>query len=379
MQHIAIINSRQALRPTGASGWLQATSDAIRTLATDSNCVFIASLDEMTYEMTLYQLAQAGVTIEIILTKNQMKKCAEDEESLNRYLASEFKLQTKRTRILIIEDDETQKSNSSHIRDKAILQRADMIIPISIRSKGFWEAELSGAAHRSTKVDQRFRVPYKKIQTTIKQNYENHQIDLDTAAYLENYLIHWTRTSNHPWPSEKRWEFYRDLSNAQTSYPRSAFFTLQRILSEKRIRGSARHMPNSTAMVSLTAASLFESVSLMKYRARYREMTIEPFAIAIPHEFAVSVGARRIKYCSTTEMKSFSREEKLFTHSNGRTKLSDSEKSKVAAWEKEQEWRVLGDIDLKSVWSEIVVLTESQTQADEIEKVFGLKTLTVFA
>ncbi len=369
MQRVAIINSRQALRPTGASEWLRATIAAIATLTNKNNYIFLSSLGEITYELTLNSLSRVGATVEVVVTVEQLKKYADDEESLERYLFDEFKLPSEHLRLLTVEVDESKKVNSQHLRDHEILFRADVIVPISIRPGGFWDTEISANSALSAKVDSRFKVPYQSNSTTIKERYDNRQLNPKTALRLDKCLVHWTRTTNHHWPGEKRWEFLDALAEAHNTYPRSALCTLQRILVEKRIRGSARHMPNSTAMVSLTSGSLTESVSLMKYRARYREMTIEPFAIALPLEAAKGLGASQVTYYTPPEMTLLSQKEKLFAHSTG---VSDTD------WKKEKEWRVLGDVDLTSVWNELLILTENEIQANKIKELFGLEALPVF-
>ncbi len=369
MQRVAIINSRQALRPTGASDWLRATIKAVETFAFEGNSAFLASLGEITYELTLFHLVKAGVEVEIILTTDQLKKYADSENELKRFLEFEFGLSPEKLRVVCIAGNQNVSENQAHVRDLEILKRANIVAPVSIRPRGFWDERLKNCGATRSKVDRRFGTSYKKAHTQVKQDYYNQAINLNAERLLEGHLIHWTRTSNHHWPGEKRRDFYQALSEARELYPRSAYATIEQILRQRLVRGSARHMFAGIAMVSATSASLTESVALMKYRTRYREMTFEPFAIAIPVDVAKKLGAAEAAYCSANNFARLSSEDKLYAHSSG---ASD------ANWAKEKEWRIRGDIDLKPIWNELIVLTENQEQADNIEESFGVKTLSVF-
>jgi hypothetical protein len=369
MQRIAIINSRQSLRPTGASAWVEATEHAITALTTQGDYVFLASLGEVTFELTLFHLSNAGAEVEIALTTNQLKEYARDEDSLKQYLVSEYRLSAERLRIIRIDSHAPTTMGSSHARDLELLSRADIITPISIRQGGFWSERLESSAALSAKVDSQFEVPYEKERTRIKQSFAGYNINPATARRLDGHLIHWSRTTNRPWPGETRYEYYRALNEAREIYPRSAYVTIQRILDERRVSSSARHLSERIAMVSLTSASLAESVGLMQYRARYREMTFEPYAIAIPVETARRLGARKVAYHTSGDFAKLSIEDKLFAHSRG---------ADGSNWAKEKEWRIRGDADLASVWRELVVLTETREQASRIDEKFGVETLTVF-
>jgi len=370
MQHVAIINSRQALRPTGRDEWIQATLRAVHTLRTESNYRFLASLGETTYELTLYEICRMKSHAEIVLTTGQLQALANSKETLRNILADEFNLSSERMSFRCLETRQESSKQAQHLRDAEILRRADIVVPVSIRPGGFWDTQLADSASLAGRIDNRFRVPYQKSHTRIKQSFVERRPLAATARRLENYLIHWTRTANGPWPGERRSEYYRAICDSEQAYPRSSLATLERILAEKRIRGSSRHMPQGAAMVSLTSASLAESIALMKYRARYREMTIEPYAIALPSGLAKQSGIRQVTYLAEQELSQLSDTERLFAHAVGAEKTD---------WKREKEWRADGDLDLSPVWSDLIVLTESDEQARRITKDYRLDAYATFA
>ncbi len=370
MQRVALINSRQALRPTGRDKWIQATLRAVDALSAESNYRFLASLGETTYELALYEICRTKSHIEIILTTGQLQAVANSEEDLRNILADEFNLPSERMSFTCVETGEESAKQAPHLRDAEVLRRADIVVPVSIRPGGFWDIQLADSASLSGKIDNRFRVPYQKSHTRIKQSFVERQPLTTTASRLENYLIHWTRATNGPWPGERRCEYYRAICDSEHTYPRSALATLERILTEKRIRGSSRHMPQGAAMVSLTSASLAESISLMKYRARYREMTIEPYAIALPSGIAEQSGIQQVTYLGTEELSQLSDAERLFAHAAGAERTD---------WKREKEWRSYGDLDLSPLWDDLIVLTENDEQAHRITKNYGLDAYAVFA
>jgi len=370
MQRVAILNSRQALRPTGSDSWALATLQAVNTLNTESDYTFLSSLGEASYELALSAISETDAAVEIILTHSQMKRFAESETELRGFLAKEFCLPAKRVSIVIAGDNREDTEHAPHIRDEALLKHADIVAPVSIRPGGFWERQLSTVSvTTATTIDNRFRVTYQKKHHKIKQSYVARKPDMTTARRLRGYVIHWTRATNHPWPGERRCDYYHAICAATDTYPRSALATLERILTEKRIRGSGRHMPQGEAMVGLTSATLEESIALMKYRARYREMTIEPYAVSLPLAVARQVGVRQVRYVAKDALATLTKDGQLFAHAVGGAGTD---------WQREKEWRMRGDLDLAPVWSELLVLTKTRSQARTITAKYGLETCSVF-
>ncbi len=369
MTLIALIHSRQPLRPTGASSWVKATLKAVESLIETPKIRFLCSLGCPAHELTLTALCHTGAHVEVMLHQEQAELYGKSQSKIEKYLAHQYNLPAAKLRLHVVKSGTNSADSAFQVRDLSILQKADRVYPISIRPGGFMDTNVGELLRESKKVNCEYQVPYVSTSTAIAKDYRSRTLNSDTETLLRNHYIHWTRAVNTPWPGETDAEFYRDIMNSGKNYVRSARDTLRRILSEKLIRGSTRHSPDNEIFTAFTSSGAAESVNMMRYRARYREMTCEPFGIAIPQSEADLIGARKVMYLSGDQMRKLPAGQRRFVHAEGA----------AGHWKSEHEWRAPGDVDLTGVESKIVVVVERESDREEFERDFGFKTLQLFS
>jgi hypothetical protein len=125
---------------------------------------------------------------------------------------------------------------------------------------------------------------------------------------------------------------------AKDQYCRSAAATLRRIVKEQVIRGSEWRVAGEQPVVSFTELSPIDSLSLMRWRARWARWSFEPYGIAVHREWATAQGARPVRYVTGKEWRALAPVEKPYSHRVGK---------EAGAWPAEREWRCLGDFSLR--------------------------------
>jgi hypothetical protein len=174
---------------------------------------------------------------------------------------------------------------------------------------------------------------------------------------------------HHPWPGEAASDFYQAIVDSGCHYPRSALETLIRILSEHTIRASKRHMPGNICAVSFSSLGLAEAVKLMRWRARYREMTFEPYGIGIKQTAAGKAGINKVYYGNPEMVAYLEPDERPYFQSLGL----------IGDWEKESEYRHLGSLDLRQFDpSDIMAIVKSRHEIEKVQRIFDGKVLALF-
>jgi hypothetical protein len=186
-------------------------------------------------------------------------------------------------------------------------------------------------------VDERYRTEYRKSCRIFNTDITGKNIDTNIDKRLENYLIHWTRASNEPWPGETKYEYYDSIIRAKDRYPRTALDTLIRILAEKQLRASGKNYRKGMTAVAFSELPPSKALKLMKWRARYCQMTFEPYGIAFDRIYCESKNIKPVLYRPSGEYGTISEADKPYFQSKG-TKGS---------WAPEKEWRHIGHFDFR--------------------------------
>ena len=244
-------------------------------------------------------------------------------------------------------------------RDRLIIESADIVYPVSLRRGSTLQALIKKNDNNAV-IDNSCRTEYEKSADSCLKRVETDKLNSELDNRLDDFIIHWTRTSNSPWPGETHYEYYEAIINSNNFYPRSALETLKRILTENTIRASIRHYRKGFPAVAFSELKPSEAAKLMKWRARYREMTFEPYGIAVRKSTGLELGVRPVIYGSSVEYKNLADSDKPYFQSVG----------KKGFWLPEKEWRHIGDFKLDRVSPgdlKFLVL-----QAGEIDNLDGL-------
>lgn len=354
-----ILNSRQALYPCGTDPWIVATARAIDDIA-QKKLTLLTSVGTPAWEIGLHLAQMKNVPMILLIS------CIHGED-LNQKLDScitDFRLDPNLVRVIGISSDGASKERLAlqAERDRRIIEMADVVYPVSIRTGGNLDTLLSDAIKGNKSIEYDFTAPWQsgKVGHLVPIKPEILEPGLDNN--LRDYIIHWTRAVHYPWPGETRHDFYNAIVQSGDSHPRSALKTLLRILTEMRLRSSPKHMRRGVQAVSFSSLPPSRAVELMRWRARYREMTFEAYGIAIRQSAAERVGVEKAIYGNPEMIAYLAEDEKPYFQSLGT----------IGDWEKEREFRHIGDMDLHAFdKSEICVITRLPSDIDKINTVFN--------
>ncbi len=356
MKNIAILNSRQNLRPVGSDLWIKNTKLAMRKLI-GQDALVLTSVGMKTWELIVYLAAKYKIKQHIFVPITR------DQKNIDviAYYTKQFRLEPKLTDYYFFEVEDLVKDNLffQKERDRLIVNDADIIYPISIRKDSTLKSSYSKIDLSQVVVDEQYTVKYVKNKNSYKYEIDKTKLNPKIDNLLENYLIHWTRATNDFWPGEKLYDYYQSITDLQSKYSHSAYDTLIRILSEKKIRALSRHYRKDISAVAFSELNPSEAIDLMKWRARYREMSFEPYGIAIRKKIADKIGIKKVIYGDSKKFNNLNDIDKPYFQSVG-TK---------GYWAPEKEWRHIGEIDLSKIKPEdLKVIVWKKDQIDSINK-----------
>lgn len=361
MPKAAVLNSRQSKRPLGSDGWTVNTLRAVR-YAAGKGYVILSGTGISTYEFVNYAAARFGCPLIITLPSS------DNPSRLMSEIITDFKLNPDKTGFYFIDRAKMTGKSGWLDRDESILSSADMLIPVSIRENGNLDRMISNSGKVKTIMDN-FKMQYVERTRVLKEDYSRLKVADWARDEKWNYIAHWCRTSNNPWPGETRYEYYHAIARSTGRYPRSAFDTLCRILSEKRLRASPRHLHKGMEAVAFSGLKPTDVVALMRWRPRFVNMNFEPYAIAVERDYAEEIGIRRVLYGSPEMFKILPDKDKPYFHSLG-------EKTE---WAVEREYRCCHDLALADISPDkIVTITKTESEIEVLKKYTDSKILPLF-
>lgn len=315
-----------------------------------------------------WEIITAAAVIENVSIKLFIPETGPENFKEARHSAiTEFELNDRAVEFepVLLQNANSRKKDIWQFRDTVVIGNADFLLPISVRPMGSMSGMLQEAVARNKQVINNFQVPYDDTSPKLSYSIDKQQIAESLKDLEQKFVFHWTRASNGPWPNEKKIDYYRAILNS-TEYPRNALDTLKRIIMGKIILGSSKNMPGETPTVSFTALAPINTVKLMKWRARYRQMTFEPYGIGIEMSTALSMGISEVQYFKAKSSKNSHSCPNWLTQSVG----------KVTDWRNEEEFRHLGNLDFRNVQADkLIAICHRRNEAIEVENKTGIKTI----
>ena len=341
-----ILNSAHNKYPVGADPWVSGTVEAVGCLA-EKGEPMLCSTDPVPWNLALFLAGRKTLDIGLIV------KACEDDRGYHEYglILDEYALDRKRTYPLFIgEISPGRPKKIWPLRDRYAIAAADAIYPVSIRPGGKLDTLLSGNG-LNPKVRSDFRIAWETPGKMPAYDFTDKPVN---PLPGRDWLVHWTRSSQGPWPGEKAWEFYRDLLDRPETYVRSARETLSRILREGVIRSTAWRLPDGVSAVSFTSLDPENAVPLMRWRKRFVRYSFEPYGIGIRKDVLAGLGAKPVRYTDGSSV--YEGRERLFAQSAGAR----------GDWRKEREWRFHGDVSIGDIPADdlIVIVPDGDTARD---------------
>ena len=377
MPYAVILKSRQSKTPVGGDPWVVSTRKAVLH-ALDRGHTIIGSLGLNTWELVTWIAGDCGGRVLVFVPfpyhKNIYDGTASavcNERTLTTTILKEFDLDPSRTR-LHYQDTPARtgtRKSSWPIRDKEIIERADIIYPISIRPGGSLEV-LIAQAGSSKKICKEFCTAYQRRKSRGALIPGDRTVDRTLSGGPWPYITHWTRAADGKWPGETAASYYRDITFSRDTYARSGLATLLRIIGEKRLRASNRHIRGKFPVVPFSAHPPAEAIKLMRWRKRFVRYNFEPYGIAIRKDFARSIGVRPVTYGIPEDFAGLDKLDRPFFQNRG---------VRGGDWEPENEWRHLGDLDLSEVPpNEFKIIVRSPAEKTCVESVANAEVVALF-
>ena len=340
MRYAAILLSRQSLRPTGLTPWVRQSVSAARWIK-DTGLGLVSSLGMQTWELITALASDLKIPLRLVVSARSQEDFLHECD----VAASEFNLDPFLTEFIPCPAVSACENSTLPSRDNLVFKMADVLVPISCRLSGNMASRLAEAERTGREIEKKFTTGYSDRSGVIKYDPTIMKLNPDLDGLQGRYLIHWTRSVSSPWPKERRITFYRDVTGSER-WPRSAFDTLMRIAKARTILASGRHMPGNSPTVCLSSLAPRQVLPLMRWRARYGEMSFEPYGIGIDGAVAEKIGIREVRYHATSQHASVPAEDRWRTQSLG----------KITDWTAEKEHRHLGDLSLNGIPSEALAL-----------------------
>jgi hypothetical protein len=354
-----ILNSRQGARPVGSDGWICNTLAAVKDAVSHGYCL-LTSVGMNSWELVLYLASKHRMPQKILLPLGRNNSINAAQE----YYTRQFQLDKALVEWDFISTEKSQKDDHlfQQMRDKKVIEEFDVIYPISIRPDGNLGYLIKSARSSGRKLNDDFQTGYSGNPRVSKMIIDYEKLDFRINQEFDNWVIHWTKTSNGPWPGETMFDFYEAIINSSEEYPRSGLDTLIRILSEKRLRASSRHYRKDFRGVAFSSLIPVDAARLMRWRARYHEMTFEPYGLAISQGASQKIGIKKVFY-GNPEMFGYLEEE------NGPYFQSIGTKG---YWIPEKEHRHIGDVDLSAIpQDDIIVIVWKKKEIEKVSSVFN--------
>ncbi|UCD16330.1 MAG: hypothetical protein JSV44_07630 [Candidatus Zixiibacteriota bacterium] len=365
-KRVVILNSRQELQPVGGDEWIINTGQAVEDSAGKGHTI-LTSVGMNSWEITLFFASKYRARQTIFIPWD----VRDTPDGVKRGLITQFHLEGAPIEWRLIG---TSSRKSSHQkfqseRDRLIINEADVVVPVAVRPGGNLESLLNDARARGAVIDYAYLATTSAARRTCRIRIDPEFMNPDLDCLLRDYLIHWTRSCHGPWPGETIYQWYDALTSSATRNPRSALDTLVRVLLEKKLRSSDRHYRRGVPAVSFSGLPPSQAVDLMKWRARYREMTFEPYGIAVRRDMARQVGIRKVFYGSPEMYPYLEEENRPYFQSIGIK----------GYWMPEREYRHIGDLDLSLIPSDaLAVIVWKGDDIQAVRGIFNGRVVTVY-
>ncbi len=357
----AILISRQPLRPCGLTDWVVKTVAAVNWVR-EHRLTLCSSTGMQTWELVTALASLRQIPLQLVLPS-----------SLNHLINIEdllyqFELGPDCVEIITLPDHSPHSKEDVLLeRDRQVLEKADFLIPVSVRAGGHMAQMLETARISEKEIIERFQVNAPTKSPSLTMHYDRMEISPAIDRLGHSYMIHWTRTPHGAWPGERLIDYYSSLIQS-TEFPRSAIATLRRIASTRLLKASSRHMPENIPTVAFSSLKPREVIPLMKWRARYAEMSFEPYGIGIREDVATACGILPVKYHEGKLTDEMVTESWRFQSIGSRTD-----------WRQECEYRHLGDLSLADLPNEALVLfCRNQHEAERLQSELSISTFPLF-
>lgn len=167
------------------------------------------------------------------------------------------------------------------------------------------------------------------------------------------YLVHWTRRRDGPWPEQTPAEFLDELLFSAGAISHSAFATLVRIVKQKRLVASSAGIRGGFRVVSFSETSLSELRERRIFRGHRGRWDAEPYGLCVRLDWLRQCGAKPVNYGDDELWTTLTDAEQPFFQLRYTRALRGAA---VVDWSEEREWRTQGDVDFSQATLDAAIL-----------------------
>ena len=176
----------------------------------------------------------------------------------------------------------------------------------------------------------------------------------------DRFLLHWTRRRVGAWPDQTQHEYLDDLIFRSSRRNHDNLSSVARILASRKLIASNQLTRDCNPVVCFSNLPLTELAERTVFRKHLGRWDFQPFGIAIERDLLMEVGAKPVMYGEQQDWDRMPTEDRPFFQ------LSVSGGSQID-WRQEQEWRLLGNLDLNLVGNNsAVVFVNTAMEAEAI-------------
>ena len=347
-----LLISRGERHPQPQTPWLRHTVSAVRACAANGE-VLVAGLSRVAYETALWVTRKENGAAIVVL----------DREPESDLLAT-----LPRSHLLIWPAKECPAREVQSRRDALIAQFSDRAWAIHVRSGGNMAKLAARLTARDVPVET-WPDSERRDAKAVRKIRKATPVSESAPSISEqwNYLTHFTREPDGPWPGEPRTDYLNWLCSGAAGERRDGFAALCRILELQRIIGCGRLIPGGAPMVCLTALHPQTAYGSRRWRRGLLRWTFSPYGICIRRHALTD--ARPVHYVSDEAMKT--------EHPTAQSFLQ-RQKSGGFDWTQESEWRSPGDVDLSDFRNEdMIACVSTRAEAEIITARYSLQTLVL--
>ena len=207
-----ILLSRQPLCPSGSDEWVKSSLRAVNWLK-ERNIALYTSLGLHTWEMLTSLGSLPKLPLRIFVPCVNMTEF----ESARAEVLSQFQLHQTDAQILPVFPESGQSDRESlwHRRDRMVIEHAQTVLPVSVRSGGYLESLIDSARREGKSIMDDFLVPYQRRRRRMAYRIFPEALNPQLTRLEGDFLVHWTRTANTAWPTERLIDFYKDVVSCE--------------------------------------------------------------------------------------------------------------------------------------------------------------------
>ena len=247
-------------------------------------------------------------------------------------------------------------SNRPALRDRILIASANIIDVLQLRNNSLIALLLHN------KPTDHVRYLQVKTPTTravqLQPFNSTRTITLPDWFTYENYLGHWTRDCDGPWPDETRQHWINQLLDQLPQSNHSALNTLQRIIESKTLTGASKTIHGAIPMTCFTRVPITQWSANHVYRPHLRRWDFCRNGLLINRDWLQTQGLRPVSYGTQQQCNTLPTADRAYFQIN----------EGAIDWRVEQEERVAGDLDLRSATSsDIIFFTEHQADVQHLQ------------